>query len=91
MIKYKGQLVGIRVFEVNEAYTSRCSFLDGETIEYHIHYCGHRVMQGLFCTGIGRIINADVNAALNILKKGLPEAFRYGIEGLVTVPCSLAL
>jgi len=91
MIKYKAQLVGISVIEVNENYTSKCSFLDGEPVEHHLQYCGRRVRRGLFRTSAGKKINADVNAALNILKKGVPEAFRYGIEGLVTVPCSMSL
>ncbi|HMF30982.1 MAG TPA: transposase [Candidatus Lokiarchaeia archaeon] len=90
MITYKAQLVGITVIKVNEAYTSKCSFADGESIEKYAHYCGRRVGRGLFRTGTGKKINADVNAALNILKKGVPEAFRYGIEGLVTVPCSMS-
>jgi transposase len=66
-------------------------FIDGESVEKHAHYCGRRVNRGLFLTGAGKKINADVNTALNILKKGNPEAFRDGIEGLVTVLCSLAI
>ncbi|HMF33318.1 MAG TPA: transposase [Candidatus Lokiarchaeia archaeon] len=91
MIEYKAQLVGISVIKVGEAYTSRCSFIDGESVEKHAHYCGRRVKRGLFLTGAGKKINADVNAALNILKKAIPEAFCYGIVGLVTVPCSLSI
>ncbi|HMF32351.1 MAG TPA: transposase [Candidatus Lokiarchaeia archaeon] len=91
MIAYKAHIVGISVIEVNEAYTSKCSFEDGESIERHAHYCGQRVRRGLFRTSAGKKINADVNAALNILRKGVPDAFTYGIEGLVTVPCSMSL
>ncbi len=89
MIAYKAHLAGISVIEVDEAYTSACSFVDGEPVGRRANYCGRRVKRGLFRTGTGKHVNADVNAALNILRKGIPEAFRYGIEGLVTVPRSL--
>lgn len=82
MLTYKARLVGIEVVEREESYTSKCSFLDGETIEKHDTYMGKRVKRGLFKSNNGRLINADLNGALNILKKEIPNAFEqeYGIE-----------
>ena len=58
---------------VNESYTSICSFYDNEEIKFHYKYQGTRISRGLFKTKNGMIINADINAALNILKKSKPE------------------
>ncbi len=92
MITYKAQFVGIAVVLVNEAYTSKCSALDNESICKHEHYAGRRICRGLFRTADGKIVNADANAAANILRKGVPEAFGAdGIEGLALVPQLLAI
>ncbi|MDF2958079.1 MAG: Transposase [Candidatus Alkanophagales archaeon MCA70_species_1] len=37
---------------------------------------------GLFKSKKGIIINADVNAAYNIIRKAIPEAFADGVEGV---------
>ena len=59
----------------------KCSFLDNETIEFHKKYMGKRISRGLFKTSKGILINADVNGAYNIMKKGFPNAVSVdGIE-----------
>ena len=73
MIRYKGKLVGIKVIQVYESYTSKCSFLDNEPVKKHKKYMGRRISRGLFKASNGRIINADVNAAFNIIRKIVPE------------------
>jgi putative transposase len=86
-LKYKAQLVGIRVVLQEESYTSKCSFLDGESIQKHPEYQGKRVKRGLFRSKNGTVLNADVNGSANILKKAFPTAFDgYGIEGAVVHP-----
>ena len=75
MLSYKAALVGIRVILVEESYTSKCSFLDGETISKHDQYAGKRIKRGLFRAGNGHTINADVNGSYNILCKAFPHAF----------------
>ena len=74
LIKYKAELVGITVHEVNEAYTSKCSALDLEAITKHKHYRGRRIKRGLF-RGSHYLLNADVNGALNILRKVIGDGF----------------
>ena len=70
LIEYKAALYNIRVYRVNEAYTSKCSFLDGEQVAKHDSYCGSRISRGLFRTSSGIVWNADVNAAYQIMKAG---------------------
>jgi len=86
-IKYKAELVGIKVITQEESYTSKCSFLDREDIGKHKTYKGKRVKRGLFITSDGKIINADVNAAYNIMRKAIPDVeFADGIEDIVLRP-----
>lgn len=67
-IKYKASLKGIKVIETEESYTSKCSFFDNEYPCKHETYLGERVHRGLFRSSEG-FINADLNGALNIIKK----------------------
>ena len=80
MVTYKAQLEGIEVIVREESYTSKCSFLDNEEICKHDAYKGKRIKRGLFRSYDGRLINADLNGALNILRKEIPNVFNeYGI------------
>ena len=82
MITYKAELEGIKVIQREESYTSKCSFIDNEDVCKHEIYVGLRIKRGLFKSKNSHLINADLNGALNILKKEIPNAFnkRYGIE-----------
>ena len=73
MLTYKCELLGITVHITEESYTSKCSFLDNEEICKHEDYKGKRIKRGLYKSSDGRLINADVNGALNILKKVIGE------------------
>lgn len=81
-IKYKAEEVGIDVKLVDEAYTSKCSFLDREPIEKKEKYLGKRITRGLFRSADGTLINADCNSAYNLIVKAIPEAFAEGIKGV---------
>ncbi|MHB8358534.1 MAG: RNA-guided endonuclease TnpB family protein, partial [Thermoplasmataceae archaeon] len=74
-----------------ESHTSRCSFLDGESIEHHDVYVGKRAKRGVFRSSDGILIHADLNAVYNIIKKAIPEAFANGIEGIGLYPRSLSI
>ena len=78
-LDYKCKLEGINVILTEESYTSKCSFLDNESIEKHESYLGKRIKRGLFKSAEGKLINADLNGSLNILKKVVGE-FEYPIE-----------
>jgi len=87
MIKYKAELVGIDVIETEESYTSKTSFIDLESMEYHENYNGYRKNRGMFkSTKSQREINADINGSYNIIRKVFPETFGEGIEGFVVIP-----
>ena len=86
-IGYKAEEKGIELRKQEEAHTSKCSFLDGELIEHHNKYAGKRIKRGLFRTAKGILINADVNAGYNIIKKAVLKAFNAdGIEGVALHP-----
>ena len=70
-IKYKASQHKIEVIEVEESYTSKCDALALEPIQKHEKYLGKRVKRGLFQSSIRKLINADVNGALNILRKSV--------------------
>lgn len=83
MLQYKCNLEGINVIIREESYTSKCSFIDNEEIKKHETYLGRRIKRGLFKTAFGKIINADLNGSLNIMKKVVGE-FQYPIEACST-------
>jgi len=79
MLEYKCKREGINFVKNEESYTSKCSFIDGEEIKKHTKYLGKRIKRGLFESASGKLINADLNGSLNILKKVVGE-FQYPIE-----------
>ena len=79
-LEYKCRQRGIRVIKNEESYTSKCSFFDDEEITKHEEYCGKRVKRGLFRTKDGRMVNADLNGSLNIMKKALSEVSEWNSE-----------
>lgn len=68
-LRGKCEEYGINFNLQDEAYTSKCSFFDEESVEKHEVYKGKRVHRGLFKTEDGDLVNADVNGALNIAVK----------------------
>lgn len=67
---------GIEFHEQEESYTSKASFWDKDEIPVYNpvdktrhKFSGRRIHRGLYETSAGLRINADVNGALNILRK----------------------
>lgn len=85
-IVYKARNVGINVILTEESYTSGTSFLDGESPKKEFYNKKRRIYRGLFVSNNGISINADVNAAYQIMKKVFPNVFVDGIEGVVLHP-----
>lgn len=76
-------LHGIRFVVTEEAYTSKASFLDGDSLPEYGHKpqgwkaSGKRVLRGLFLAADKFLVNADLNGAANILRK---VAGKLGID-----------
>jgi putative transposase len=74
-LKQLCDLHGIRFQETEEAYTSKASFLDGDSLpkygEKPIGWkaSGKRIQRGLYRSANGSIVNADLNGSANILRK----------------------
>lgn len=90
-ICYKAELRGIQVILTEESYTSGTSFLDNELPEKFYYNKKRRVKRGLFVSNKGIKINADVNAAFQIMKKVFPNVFTDGIEGAVLHPVRVGI
>ena len=67
-LKLKAYENGIYVRVINESYTSKSSFYDNDPIKKN-QYSGNRIRRSLYETKNKQIVNADINAALNIYKK----------------------
>lgn len=90
MIEYKCKLVGIKTIIHEESYTSKCSFLDNEDVKKHETYLGKRIKRGLFKSNKGKIINADLNGAYNIMKKAASNLSEE-VEDIAVYPKVLTL
>ena len=73
---YLCKLYGIEFKLQEESYTSKASFFDGDEIPIYDKenpqeyiFSGKRIKRGLYQTSSGKLINADCNGALNILRK----------------------
>ena len=86
MIEYKAKEHGIAVALTEESYTSGTSFLDGEAPTKESYNKSRRIHRGLFKANDGRLINADVNGAFQIMRKVFPNVSADGIEGVVLRP-----
>lgn len=87
-LRYKGEAFGIEVVEVMEDYTAKASAVDYDPIpEYEAGkkrgpFSGKRILRGLYRTKDGKIINADINGAINIGRKGLGDGWLKKLLGL---------
>ena len=93
MIQYKSRIHGIDVKVVNESYTSGVSALDLEPDSKPYYNKSRRIARGLFKSNNGIMINADVNGALNIMKKAFTSISRLVLsarsKGYVNNPLKL--
>ena len=88
-IKYKCEEYSINCIVINESYTSLSSFYDNDKIDKQEKYSGKRIKRGLYLTKNNIEVNADVNAALNILRKSKPkddEDIHYLRDRGLTIP-----
>ncbi len=74
--RYLCKLYGIKYIEQEESYTSKASFFDEDIIPVYNQdtpqtytFSGKRIKRGLYQCANGKTLNADINGALNILRK----------------------
>jgi putative transposase len=98
MLRYKAELVGIRVIVTEESYTSQASFLDRDEMPVYDpvrtdkpQFSGWRDGRWYRVKG-RRPIHSDVNGSYNIARKVFPTAFDGpGIEAFAVRPRRLAV
>lgn len=78
MISYKAKMYGIAVIVTEESYTSGTSFVDDEHPVKYNYDKTRRVHRGLFVSNGGVQVNADVNAAYQIMRKVVPVKWDIG-------------
>lgn len=76
MIEYKAADAGINVIIAEESYTSQASFVDEDEIPTYRDkiipkFSGRRINRGLYRIKNKQLINSDVNASANIMRKTL--------------------
>lgn len=72
-----------------ESFTSKASFLDNDIVpnlsNSKYEFSGKRIKRGLYQSANGTLINADVNAALNIIRKSGFDLKDFDIKNIFTV------
>ena len=88
-LEHKCSNLGITFLIQEESYTSKASFIDEDDIPTYIKgnntkysFSGNRIKRGLYKTKDGIILNADVNGALNIIRKTIQT---QGLNCLISV------
>lgn len=90
---------GMNYLEQEESYTSKASFLDLDEIPKYnadnpkeYQFSGKRIKRGLYQSSDGRIVNADINGAANILRKSSQNFnFEKLGRGLLASPLRIKL
>jgi len=92
MVQYKAGNIGLNVILIEESYTSGTSFLDNELPIKEKYNKDRRIYRGLFISNIGKRINADINGALQIMRKVFPNMrYHNGIEDIGLYPIRVGL
>ena len=98
-LEYLCELNGIAFVKQEESYTSKASFWDKDNIPVYnndnpktYQFSGNRIYRGLYKTANGKYLNADVNGALNIMKKSsvVDMSILYG-RGEVDTPIRIRI
>ncbi|MCQ2509004.1 MAG: RNA-guided endonuclease TnpB family protein [Lachnospiraceae bacterium] len=91
MLKYKLNERGIAFLETEEAYTSQADFFAMNPIPKYEKgkqppkMSGRRIHRGLYRHSNGKLSNADINGAANIIRKVFPNVKEWD-KGIVDMP-----
>ena len=98
-LEYLCELNGIIFVKQEESYTSKSSFWDKDDLPVYnadnpqeYSFSGKRVHRGLYQTANGKTLNADINGALNIMRKSsvVDMSILYG-RGEVDTPIRIRI
>jgi IS605 OrfB family transposase len=95
-LEYKSKLNHIDFIIQEESYTSLCDSLALENIKNKKVYSGTRLHRGLYKSSTGKLINADVNAAINIARKAIGKSIDPWVKelaksGIVSIPLRVTI
>lgn len=83
-LKYLCKLNKIIFVKQEESYTSKASFLDKDEIPVYdednkktYKFSGKRIYRGMYKSSKGKLINSDINGALNILRKSRVVSLKW--------------
>lgn len=68
-LDYKGKMGGINVMVTEESYTSKTDHFINEPMKHLDERKGKRIKRGIFKSSIGKVLNADINGAIGIMRK----------------------
>jgi len=78
-LEYKLENHNIKLSITNESYTSKCSFIDNDTLpdkhspKTKYGFSGKRIKRGMYRSKNNIKINADTNGSYNIIRKVIPK------------------
>lgn len=88
MLKYKLREIGIALIEQEESYSSKASYIDNDAIPTYgkdkdtkAVFSGKRTKRGMYRTGNGTLIHADINGSANIARKAGYDGAKLLIAG----------
>ena len=100
-LEYLCKLNNISIIRQEESYTSKASFFDNDKMPVwnadnpsQGDFSGKRIYRGLYKRANGQVLNADVNGALNILRKSKLNSMithREQCSGAVITPLRIRL
>lgn len=73
-IQYKAEEVNIEVIITEESYTSKIDHLSNEPMKHRENYLGKRKKRGLFQSATKKLINADINGAIGVMRKVIGDS-----------------
>lgn len=86
-LESKCELLGIEFIKQEESYTSKASSYDLDLIPTYdkeakneLTFSGKRTKRGLYKTSDGKLLNADLNGAINILRKYITRKMKFDLS-----------
>jgi IS605 OrfB family transposase len=86
-LESKCELLGIKLIKQEESYTSKASSIDLDIIPVYEKennenyvFSGKRIVRGLYKTSNNQLLNADLNGAINILRKYTTSKLNFDLS-----------